>query len=84
MSVIEGNAPVYEMRDYHNEVLEYTKGKGRLFYSLKGYEPCHNTEKIISEIGYNCDSDILNTADSVFCSHGAGSVSYTHLRAHET
>lgn len=72
MSVIEGNAPVYEMRDYHNEVLEYTKGKGRLFYSLKGYEPCHNTEKIISEIGYNCDSDILNTADSVFCSHGAG------------
>lgn len=70
--IIEGKAPVYEMRDYHNEVLEYTKGKGKLFYNLNGYEPCHNTEKIISEIGYNCDSDILNTADSVFCSHGAG------------
>lgn len=71
-SVIKGEAPVYEMRDYHNEVLEYTKGKGRLFYSLKGYEPCHNTEEVISKISYNCDSDILNTADSIFCSHGAG------------
>lgn len=72
MTVIEGEAPVYEMRDYHMEVLEYTKGRGRLSYNLKGYEPCHNAEQIISEIGYNCDGDIANTADSVFCSHGAG------------
>lgn len=72
ISIIEGKAPVYEMRDYHSEVLEYTKGKGKLFYNFNGYEPCHNTEQVISEIGYNCDSDILNTADSIFCSHGAG------------
>lgn len=70
--IIEGKAPVYEMRDYHYEVLEYTKGKGKLLYNLNGYEPCHNTEQIISDIGYNCDSDTLNTADSIFCSHGAG------------
>lgn len=72
MSVIEGEAPVYEIRDYQSEVNGYTKGRGRLSCSLKGYEPCHNADDIISEIGYDCDSDAANTADSIFCSHGAG------------
>ena len=27
---------------------------------------------MIEQIGYNCDQDIENTADSVFCAHGAG------------
>ncbi|MGN1481358.1 NYN domain-containing protein [Porcipelethomonas sp.] len=74
MSVIDGEAPVYEIRDYQSEVNAYTKGRGRLNCSLKGYEPCHNADDIISEIGYNSDSDVANTADSVFCSHGAGYV----------
>ncbi len=70
MSVIEGSAPVSEMRDY--SVTEYTRGRGRLSRVVKGYEPCHNAEEVIEEIGYNSDSDLENTADSVFCSHGAG------------
>ena len=31
-----------------------------------------NQEEVIAEIGYNCDSYVENTADSVFCEHGAG------------
>ena len=52
--------------------MQYTRGNGRLAVTLKGYEPCHNAEEVIAAIGYDADSDINNTADSVFCSHGAG------------
>ena len=31
-----------------------------------------NTDKVCESIGYDCESDIENTADSVFCSHGSG------------
>ncbi|MBU5461801.1 translation factor GTPase family protein [Lachnoclostridium sp. MSJ-17] len=71
-AVITGTAPVSGMRDYQREVVQYTRGKGRLQCSLKGYAPCHNPEEVIAAIGYDCDSDIENPSDSVFCSHGAG------------
>jgi predicted RNA-binding protein with PIN domain len=72
MAVIRGSAPVAEMNDYISEVVGYTRGKGRLTCINGGYRECHNAEEIIEKIGYNCDSDVENTADSVFCSHGAG------------
>lgn len=71
-SVISGTAPVSTMYDYSKELMQYTHGKGRLMCSLKGYEPCHNAEEVIAEIGYDCDSDTENPCDSVFCAHGAG------------
>ncbi len=74
MTVIQGSAPVAKMRDYHTEVIGYTKGRGRLSCTLKDYEPCSEQDKIVDASGYNCDEDIENTADSVFCSHGAGFV----------
>jgi len=72
MSVISGSVPVSQMRGYHTEMISYTSGKGKLVCVLKGYEECHNSDEIIESIGYNCDADLENTADSVFCSHGAG------------
>lgn len=71
-SVICGSAPVSSMRDYHLQLTAYTKGKGRLSCVLSGYRPCINADEVIAEINYNCDADTDNTADSVFCSHGAG------------
>ncbi len=71
-SIINGTAPVSTMYDYSREVMQYTHGTGKLMCTLKGYEPCHNTEEIIANIGYDCDSDTDNPCDSVFCSHGAG------------
>lgn len=71
-SVISGTAPVSQMYDYSKDVMQYTHGKGKLMCSLKGYEPCHNSDEIIANIGYDCDADTDNPCDSVFCSHGAG------------
>ena len=45
---------------------------GHLSCSVAGYEPCHDAEKVMEETGYRVDEDTENTADSVFCSHGAG------------
>lgn len=72
VAVLCGSAPVSELSDYQTEVISYTKGKGSLTLTVSGYRPCHNADAVIEKIGYNPDSDLENTADSVFCSHGAG------------
>lgn len=72
MSVLAGSAPVSEMCDYQKEVIAYTKGHGRLFCTLKGYEPCHNAKEVIEKVGYDSERDVKNPTGSVFCSHGAG------------
>ena len=72
LSLIAGKAPVSEMKGYMAEVNSYTRGYGHLSCSVAGYEPCHTAEKVMEEIGYRVDEDTENTADSVFCSHGAG------------
>lgn len=71
-SVIIGAAPVRKLQQYPQEVYAYTKGKGRLFCTLKGYEPCADQEEILKEIAYDCDSDLEHPCGSIFCSHGAG------------
>lgn len=60
------------MQSYPKELAAYSKGKGRLFCSLKGYEECHNTEQVIEKSDYDVEADIANPAGSIFCSHGAG------------
>ncbi|MCI9146097.1 MAG: GTP-binding protein [Eubacterium sp.] len=82
-SVICGTAPVSTMYDYSREVIQYTHGKGKLICTLKGYEPCHNADEVIENIGYDCDSDTDNSCDSVFCSHGAGyTVKWNEVKSH--
>lgn len=82
-SVISGTAPVSTMYDYSREVIQYTHGKGKLICTLKGYEPCHNADEVIENIGYDCDSDTDNSCDSVFCSHGAGyTVKWNEVKSH--
>lgn len=74
MTVITGTAPVVTMRDYQKEVTAYSRGRGRVFCTLKGYEPCHNAEEVIASIGYDSEADVENPTGSVFCAHGAGFV----------
>lgn len=69
---IEGEAPAAKLRGYQSEVTAYTKGKGRLNCFPIGYRECDDPEAVIEKIGYDCDADLANSADSVFCSHGAG------------
>lgn len=73
-SIISGSAPVSKMREYANDVISYSKGKGRLSCILKGYEPCTDEKSVIDEYNYNPEADLENTPDSVFCANGAGFV----------
>ena len=70
--LLTGRAPAAMMRGYQKEFAAYTGGFGRLSCTLEGYDVCHDAEEVISKIGYDPDSDVENTADSVFCAHGAG------------
>ncbi len=72
MSVITGTAPVVAMRDYHKDVMVYTKGRGHLFVRFDGYDKCHNAEDVILSKAYDPDEDIINPCSSVFCAHGSG------------
>lgn len=71
-SVLKGIIPASETGDYASEVASYTGGKGRLNLKFAGYAECHNAEEVIEAACYDPVSDIENTPDSVFCSHGAG------------
>ena len=71
-SFLKGSVPVSEFGSYQREVNAYTRGRGRLSFTLKGYEPCHNAEEVISAKGYDPEGDMENPSSSVFCSHGAG------------
>lgn len=71
-TILTGNVPVAEMQDYETKMRAYTKGRGRLFLQVKGYEPCENQDEIVNAINYDSEADLENTPDSVFCAHGAG------------
>jgi len=74
MSIIKGSAPVSEINNYQSDVIAYTHGKGRISFALDGYRECHCASDIAEQFAYDCDSDLENSADSIFCSHGAGFV----------
>ncbi len=72
MSVLTGNVPAAPVQDYQTQVAAYTKGRGRLYCTWKGYHPCHNAEEVIGSFGYDSEQDTENPTSSVFCSHGSG------------
>lgn len=74
MSVLIGSAPVATMRGYQSEVTAYSRGRGRLICTPKGYHQCHNAEEIIETLCYDSEADLDNPTSSVFCSHGVGFV----------
>ena len=83
VSVLKGLVPASEVKDYAETVAAYTQGRGRLQLSLHGYAPCHNTEEVVAEIGYDPEADVENTPDSVFCAHGAGfNVKWDEVKNH--
>lgn len=89
-SVITGTSPVATMANYAGTLASYTKGQGELVCNLKGYAPCHNSGEVIESVNYIAEADLENTADSVFCSHGAGTLvpwyeveKFMHLPAFE-
>ena len=69
---LTGEVPASELGDYALQLAEYTSGRGRISLEFSGYEPCHDSQHVIEEAGYDPETDLPNTPDSVFCSHGAG------------
>lgn len=69
---ITGQAPVAQMQDYTTEVRNYTHGSGQLECLFAGYRKCKNSAEVLESINYDPISDLSNTPNSVFCSHGAG------------
>ncbi|MBQ8588363.1 MAG: TetM/TetW/TetO/TetS family tetracycline resistance ribosomal protection protein, partial [Clostridia bacterium] len=71
MSYIKASAPVAKIQSYQSEIVAFSRGRGSMSCTFRGYEICQNADEVIESIGYDFDSDVDNSADSVFCSHGA-------------
>lgn len=82
-AVIRGSAPASRLRGYQKELLAYTKGRGRLNLTYKGYGECLNPEEVLSAAGYDPEQDAEHPAGSIFCAHGAGyGVDWREVPAH--
>ena len=71
-SRIRAVVPASACRDYARELSAQTRGQGRMTAAFHAYLPCADAGKVIAERGYDPLRDVLNSPDSVFCSHGAG------------
>ena len=85
---LTGKAPVSRMRGYQKTLRAATGAAASLSLRFGGYDECLDAEEVIRKIGYDPDRDLSNTADSVFCSHGAGFIvkwdeakKYMHLES---
>ena len=72
ITILKGIVPASELGDYADQLAAYTQGRGLLQISLKGYAPCHNTEAVVCQTGYDPLADLDNPPGSIFCAHGAG------------
>lgn len=74
LSIIRGKAPASELIEYQRQITQLSRGRGRMTLKFRGYEPCHDEEKVVAEAAYDPEQDLENTPDSVFCSHGSGEI----------
>ena len=68
--IIEGRGPVATLMDYSIEIISFSKGSGSIVFIFDGYDVCHNKSEVIFNKGYDKDSDIEYTSNSIFCSKG--------------
>ena len=69
---IRVTVPASACREYARELNARTGGRGRMTAAFSAYLPCAEADRIIAEKGYDPLRDLMNSPDSVFCSHGAG------------
>ncbi|MBQ5777530.1 MAG: TetM/TetW/TetO/TetS family tetracycline resistance ribosomal protection protein, partial [Oscillospiraceae bacterium] len=72
VAVTCGSAPARLLGDYAEELISQSGGRASFSMRFDGYFPCRDAAGLCDEIGYAPERDTENTADSVFCSHGAG------------
>lgn len=67
---VTGECPFALFSPWQTRYTMLTHGRGTLRVNLSRYAPCHNAQEVIDRMAYNPQAD--ETADSVFCAHGAG------------
>ena len=72
MSRLRAVVPASACRGYARDLNAATRGQGRMTATFHAYLPCPEADRVIAEKGYDPLRDVLNSPDSVFCSHGAG------------
>ena len=87
---LRASAPASACAGYARDLRTRTGGRGRMTSSFLAWLPCADQDRIVAEKGYDPARDLLNSPDSVFCSHGAGVVipwdqaeQYMHLPLRE-
>ncbi len=73
-SVLKGRGPASELMNYQEELTRYSRGTGRIYLQLDGYDACHNTAEVLQQTGYDPLRDVDNPPDSVFCMHGESDI----------
>ena len=71
---IRAAAPASACMNYARDLRTLTRGLGRMTSSFHAFLPCADQDRIVAEKGYDPLRDVMNSPDSVFCSHGAGVV----------
>ena len=71
-AVLRGSVPCAAMTGYADELMSYTRGRGRLSLRPDGWRPCRSQAEVVAALGYEPEADTANTPDSVFCAHGGG------------
>ncbi len=71
---IGGRGPVATFMNYSADLVSFTKGRGSITFIPDGYEPCHDPEEVIVQIGYDKVRDLENPSASVFCAKGTSFV----------
>ena len=69
---LRGSVPCAAMGGYAEELMSYSRGRGRISLRPDGYRPCRDQAAVVAAAGYDPTSDTDNTPDSVFCAHGDG------------
>ena len=82
-AVLTGFAPVRGLRDYFAAVAAYTRGRGQLSCTVRGYEACQDQAEVVLSLGYDAERDTANPSSSVFCDHGGSiTVPWNEVPAH--
>ena len=70
--ILTGRAPIATFMSYSTTFAAYTNGKGLLSLQFDGYDVCHNAEEVITQIGYDNNTDPEYSSSSIFCAKGKG------------
>jgi small GTP-binding protein len=70
--IISAHVPVFTFKNYQIRLTNITKSRGRMKLKVSGYEPCHNTDHAIEQIGYDKVTDNEYPSSSILCSKGKG------------